>query len=71
MGNSARDTRRVEIDHDEEEHRLNCFARWMLDHWTTQTERRSSLARMHETHGKDMVDDLKQRIMSEWRVRKQ
>lgn len=50
----------------ENEHRLDCLARWMLSHWKTKEARQASLNRMEKRHGKRFVEDLKRRMMKEW-----
>ncbi len=62
----------------DEEVKLDCLARWMLDHWATRKERRASLERMHSNLKRDrgraaadaFIEDLKRRIRREWERRK-
>ncbi len=54
----------------EEEHKRDCLARWMLDHWCTRQQRQQSLKRMRKNVGEKFVADLEQRIQSEWDQRR-
>ncbi len=49
---------------------MDCLARWMLDHHRSLIKRRESLGKMREKHGDALVDDLKARMMIEWKKRK-
>ena len=54
----------------DEEHKRDCLARWMLDHWHTRQERRESLGRMRRNIGDAFVADMEERIRLEWDQRR-
>lgn len=52
---------------DGREYQLDCLARWVLSNWKTKTGRQDSLRRMEKRHGVAFADDIRDRMMKEYR----
>lgn len=54
----------------EQDHKMNCLARWALGNHSTNQARKAFIEKMRKKHGEKFADDLRNRMLAELGVPK-